>query len=360
MNSVRKINAMNPASYAASDSLTFLFDIGGDIKNVWTNDNGAKGKDFTGGLDYITMQFPICRYVGASIGLVPFSEVGYSYGDEIVNGEASRQGSGGINQAYFGIAGRPFKGFTVGANVGYLFGTILNDNYAIIGNGSSTLFERVMKVRDYNVQAGMQYSLDVNDANRLTLGVSYTIPKDLNGKTYGVFYSIDNATTSVPDTIGYTKLRGHYSIPATYGAGINYQWNKKLMVEADFTYQPWSKAKYSELEGFEASRFNDRYKIAVGAQYRHAERGSYLSRIEYRAGLFYNRDYICVGDNEVRDIGASVGFGLPVPAAKSVLNIAFEYRRREASPARLVKEDNLMITVGINFNELWFWQNKIR
>lgn len=360
MNSGRQINAMNPASYAAIDSLTFLFDIGGDIKQVWTVDNGAKGHDFTGGLDYITMQFPICRNVGASVGLVPFSEVGYSYGDQIVNGEASRQGSGAISQAYLGVAGRPFKGFTIGANIGYLFGTILNDNYAIIGDGNSTLFERVMKVRDYNVQAGIQYSFNVGKTNRLTAGLTYTIPKDLNGKTYGVFYSIDNATAATPDTIGYTKLHGHYSIPATYGAGINYEWNKRLMIEADFTYQPWSKAKYSELEGFEASRFNDRYKIALGAQFRPAERGSYFNRIQYRAGVYYNRDYICVGDNEVRDIGATIGFGLPVPAAKSVLNIAFEYRRREASPQRLVKEDNLMVTVGINFNELWFWQNKIR
>ena len=31
MNSGRQINVMNPASYAAIDSLTFLFDVGADI-----------------------------------------------------------------------------------------------------------------------------------------------------------------------------------------------------------------------------------------------------------------------------------------------------------------------------------------
>lgn len=360
MNSGRQINVMNPASYAMIDSLTFLFDMGGNVKQVWTKDGSQTGRDFTGGLDYITMQFPICRGVGASVGLVPFSEVGYSYGDEVVNGEASRQGSGGINQAYLGVAARPFKGFGIGVNVGYLFGTLINDNYAMLSAGGSTLFERVMKVRDYNISVGAQYSLPIGRTHRVTLGLTYGIPKDLNGHTYGVYYAINGNNSTKPDTVGYTKLRHHYSMPATYGAGINYQWDNRLMVEADFTYQPWSKAKYNELEGFESSSFNDRYKIAVGAEFRPADRGGYFRRVRYRAGIFYNRDYIRVGDNEVRDMGVTLGLGFPVPQAKSVLNLGIAYRHRQASPVRLVTENTLEITLGINFNELWFWQNKIR
>lgn len=360
MTSGRQINAMNPASYARIDSLTFLFDIGGNIKQVWTREAGVSGHDFTGGLDYITMQFPICRNVGASIGLLPFSEVGYSYGDEIVNGEASRQGSGGINQAYFGIAGRPFKGFSIGAQIGYLFGNILNDNYAMTSVGTSALFERVMKVRDYNVEFGLQYSVDINKTNSLAVGVKYTMPKDFHGHAYGVYYNIDGSTTAKADTVGYTSLRGKYSMPATYGVGINYQWDKRLMVEADFTYQPWKDARYRAIEGFEATQFNNRYKIAVGVQFQPAIRGGYFKRVQYRFGAYYNRDYIKAGDNEVRDFGVTLGFGLPVPAAKSVINLGIAYNRREASPMKLVTEDCLSVTLGINFNELWFWQNKIR
>ena len=35
MNNGRQINAMNPASYAAIDSLTFLFDLGADVSMLW-------------------------------------------------------------------------------------------------------------------------------------------------------------------------------------------------------------------------------------------------------------------------------------------------------------------------------------
>ena len=30
-----------------------------------------KDKDFGGGLDYVTMQFPLGKYMGGSVGLVP-------------------------------------------------------------------------------------------------------------------------------------------------------------------------------------------------------------------------------------------------------------------------------------------------
>lgn len=83
MNSGRQINAMNPASYAAIDSLTFLFDMGIDLSALWqkekqTDGTNAYNKDFGGGLDYVTMQFPLGRYMGASVGLIPFSSVGYA------------------------------------------------------------------------------------------------------------------------------------------------------------------------------------------------------------------------------------------------------------------------------------------
>ena len=67
-----------------------------------------------------------------------------------------------------------------------------------------------------------------------------------------------------------------------------------------------------------------------------------------------------VGDNSVRDYGVSVGFGLPTPAGKTLINLGFEYRHRQASPQALLKENYFTVTLGINFNELWFFQNRLR
>lgn len=357
MQSGRQINAMNPASYAAIDSLTFLFDMGLTMTNHWAEDNGVKTKDFGGGLDYITLQVPLSKRVGASAGLIPYTSTGYTFGGDIENGATTYQGSGGISQLYVGVGVNAYKGLYVGANVSYMFGTTRNDNYVYTTSGSTTLFERVMEVRDYNLQFGLQYNLKLDRIRNITIGAVYSPGKDFAGNTYGIKYDT-NSDTQV-DTIGYMKLRGNYSRPDTWGVGINMQVNRHLMVEFDYTYQPWKNVKFNTIEGFESTTFDDRWKVAGGLQYIRNSRGSWLSRVQCRLGAYYDRDYVKFGENNVRKYGVTLGFGLPAPSSKTLINLGLEYSHRQAYPNPLVKEDYLFITIGVNFNELWFWRNKI-
>lgn len=356
MGSGRHINVMNPASYANADTLTFLFDMGVDFASIKQKEGDLKDTRYGGGLDYITMQVPIGRWMGASVGLVPFSSVGYSFGNEITNGHNAREGSGGLSQLYLGYAMRPFKGFSVGANFSYLFGTVINDTY-VNGDASSSLFEQVMQVRDYRIQIGAQYSFNVGQDHRVTAGIVYTPKKSLLGKAWVVKYDV--SADSKADTVDFGRLRHNASIPETWGAGLSYTWKKRLLVEADFTYQPWSKAKTMQLKNFEQTRYADRWQFSLGGEFTPSQRGSYLSRTTYRAGGFYNRDYMMVGDNHVREYGLSFGFGFPALASKTQINLGFEYRHRQATPNPLVQESYFNIRLGINFNELWFFQNKI-
>lgn len=238
MRSGRQINFMNPASYAGMDSLTFLFDMGLDIKTLRTTEGNESGKNFTGGLNYITMQVPLTKWLGASAGLIPFSQVGYSFGDEIVNGTDSRTGSGALNQLYFGLGARPVKGLSVGVNVSYLFGTLINDTYVYSGSTTS-LFERVIEVRDYNLRFGAQYGHSIAPGHYLTVGAVYSPKKSFRGKTYGVKYDVN--ADQAPDTIADIRLNGNAQMAETWGVGLNYQWGGRLMAEVDFTYQPWKR-----------------------------------------------------------------------------------------------------------------------
>lgn len=362
MNSGRQINAMNPASYAALDSLTFLFDMGMDLTSMWQTEmiDGTETKDktFGGGLDYVTMQFPIWKNIGASVGLVPFSSVGYSYGSAIDNGIDARQGSGSLNELYFGIAGKLFKGFTVGANVSYLFGTIINETYATISSSQSALFQRQMIVRDYRFLFGAQYSFTPTGANRFTLGLTYEPGKTLLGTGRSVYY--DTALDSSPQFEDEHKLRGNYSLPETWGAGINYQYDRKLMVEFDYTYSPWSKAKYRYTDETESIQsYANRSKYAVGLQYVPDFRGSYLKRVNYRVGAYMNNDYLKLRGNQLREYAVTAGFGFPVPEFKTTVNLGFEWIHRQAHPSAMIKENYLNITLGVNFNEMWFRKSKI-
>ena len=357
MQNGRVVNAMNPASYSQVDSLTFLWDVGVDLTNLWSKENSKSGYNFGGGLDYLTGQFRITKRFGGSLGLVPFSSVGYTFGNKLDNGEEFRGGSGGLAQLYLGAGYELFKGLSLGANFSYLFGTTTNSTS--VTDESSAVFNRVMEVRDWNVQVGLQYALHLGAADRLVFGATYQPNKSLHGHTWGTLYDLQDNDI---DTVGYTSLKGKYELPHTIGVGVSYEWNHRLLGEVDFTYQKWADAKYSPLQGFEEGgmKFDNRWKAAAGLQYTPNRRGSYVGAMMFRVGGFYNHDYMNIRGNNVRDYGASIGVGLPVPSGKTMVNIGLEWKHRYTAPTSLIKEDYLNITIGVNVNEMWFWKNKIR
>ena len=373
MNNGRQINAMNPASYAAIDSLTFLFDLGADVSMLWQKEGSAKERSVGGGLDYITMQFPICKYMGGSIGLLPYSSVGYAFGNEIRHGTRENQGTGGINQAYLGLSGR-YAGVALGFNISYNFGNITNDVYSMPESSGRTLFEHVMKVRDWNIVVGAQYTARLSKDSRLTLGLTYSPKKTLLGTSQATVQEL--SMESGPDTVGFMNLKGKYYQPHSYGVGLNYTYEKayRLMIEADFAFQQWSKAKYSAMYAdpdpknpnadpkviFDGMNFNNRVRYALGAEVVPRLRGNYGQRISYRIGGFYTHDYLRIKGNSLREYGVGCGVGLPTPEGKTIINLGVEWRHRDAYPQNLISENYLNVTLGVNFNELWFWKRKIK
>ncbi|MCH5239716.1 MAG: hypothetical protein J1F38_05795 [Muribaculaceae bacterium] len=373
MHSGRQINVMNPASYAAIDSLTFLFDIGADMSIIWQKQYNEiqkvteKESHFGGGLDYITMQFPIGKYMGGSIGLVPYSYVGYAFGSKIEHGAMTNQGEGGINQAYLGLSGG-YAGVSLGFNISYDFGNIINDVFSTPTNSGQTLFEHVMQIRDWGIVIGAQYTTKVARTERLNLGVTFSPKKSIHGQTWATLQ--ETTRDSKADTIAYMKMKGKYYTPMSIGAGIGWvhEHASRWMVEFDITYQEWSKATYSPLYAlanpdnmvFEGMHFNNRTRYAIGGEFIPKLRGNYAQRMAYRLGAYYNNDYLNIQGNSLKEYGITCGLGFNTPEGKTMVNVGFEWKHRKATPNPLITESFFNITLGVNFNELWFWQRKIR
>lgn len=368
MQSGRQINVMNPASYASIDSLTFLWDMGANMNMQWQKDDSGKTHGFGGGLDYVTMEFPLSKYMGMSIGMVPVTQVGYSFGDAILHGVRQNQGNGGITEAYAGVSGK-IKGFSIGVNISYDFGTIQNDLYATpTSSAESTLqslYEQIMEIRDWNIVAGVQYKQPLDRYNSLTLGLTYSPKKSFHGNTWMTIQTL--GSSSPADTIAKSSLKGNYYSPQTFGFGVAYTHEKvhRIMVEGDVTLQQWSKAPYPGLRDaqgivvFEGMDFSDRLKLALGGEYTHNVRGSYLERMPWRIGAFYTDDYLKIQGNRMKEYGVSLGTGFAAPGGKTMINFGLEWRHRQTSPVNLLTENYFNIMVGVNFNEVWFFKRKI-
>lgn len=74
-----QINYLNPASYSAIDSLSFIFDAGisGQITNF--EENGVKKNANNANFEYVVAGFRAAKHLGVSFGVLPFTNVGYNY-----------------------------------------------------------------------------------------------------------------------------------------------------------------------------------------------------------------------------------------------------------------------------------------
>ena len=183
----------------------------------------------------------------------------------------------------------------------------------------------------------------------------------MHGTSWGTIADVSQDTKV--DTVASMPMKGNYELPNTFGAGISYTYDNRLSLELDYTYQQWSKAKYTPIDYFEVpdTKWNDRWKVAAGMSFTPNPRGNYLNRMTYRMGGFYENDYMTVNGNNVRDYGVGIGFSFPALAGnKTLVNLGVEWKHRYTAPTNLIKEDYLNITLSVNFNEMWFWKNKIR
>src|SRR5690554_460974 len=123
----QQVNPGNPASYSALDSLTFIFDMGVSGHLAQMDDGSNKRDYYNGNLDYVAIQFPLLRKVGASVGLLPYSKTGYNYGGarslSNIQYLESYRGTGGLSQIYAGLAWEPVRNLSAGFNLSYLFGS---------------------------------------------------------------------------------------------------------------------------------------------------------------------------------------------------------------------------------------------
>ncbi|MFR0835772.1 MAG: hypothetical protein ACLSG8_06120 [Barnesiella sp.] len=336
MQGKRQINVMNPASYASMDSLTFLFDMGINYQSIWSKENSVSEQSQGGGLDYITMQFPLGRYMGGSIGLLPYSSVGYAFGKSISNGSDSRSGEGGISQLYIGVSGRLWKRLSLGVNVGYLFGNIVNNIYATTDGSSQGLFETTMAVKDFHLQFGLQYTHPFNKKNKATVGLVYSPSKSLLGKATSSTYDLTAGTSTLDTTV---NMKNNYKLPHTFGAGISYIYDNRLTIGLDATYQNWADMPYYNVSTNSGYSLNNRYKLALGAEYLPSlMSGGYVQHIRYRVGGFYNRSYLNIRGNDLNEYGVSCGFGFPLRNDKSIVNLSFEYVNRQEALRNLLKK----------------------
>lgn len=360
-------NTLNPASYSAVDSLTMLFDVAlsGQITNFKEGNHrmNVKNADF----EYAVGTFRLFPKVGASFGIMPYSNIGYEYtttqklNESLGSVPIVMSGTGGLHQVFVGAGWNVIKPLSLGLNVAYLWGTL---DRTIISGGTTYVddFEKsyYANVSSYLLTLGAQWEQPISANDRLTLGMTLGLGHKLRSNV-----EIENG-----DSIVFADEKG-LELPMTYGLGLGWTHSDKLFLGADFTLQKWGSVVFpgtvqqgaQKVYALRKDLLKDRIAMNIGADYvpDPTSRRSFINRIHYRFGLGYATPYYYINGKEgPKEYSVSAGFGIPLQNAynnRSVLNISAQWSRVSAKD--MITENTFRVTLGLTFNERWFAKWKV-
>ena len=359
-----RVDVRNPASLAKLTRTTFSLATSYGIRKMETPANSYQERTFL--LDYLNLSFPVYKNLGVSVGLRPYTSVGYRLmSHETISGREqyySYEGSGGVNQAYLATGYEVFKGLRLGVLGSFNFGKTQWQNLY-----SSPSFLYILREDSQSLYRGVSYALGVQyerelDKNlSLSVGLSYVPEARLRSTNNLILYSLrpasgnflikDSRNITDPNLVK-TNLTLPSSLDFSAGVGNNDQW----FAGASFGYSNMSAFSNpfvtSSFVGYENA-----YRFSVGGFYlpHNTAYTKYWKRVTYRAGLYYEHTGIIVKEKPINDFGITFGVSLPVQGLSNATIGAAWGRKGDGS---VLKENYLTLKVALTLNDKWFQRTK--
>lgn len=369
-------NLYNPASLTAIDTLTMLVDAGLNGEWQFSSENGNHQSDFNSGFNYLSLHFPLWNRFAGAVSLTPYSMVGYYYGDvqktpidnTIVTNDTLKysntyQGNGGLQRIMASIGWRPIakKSHTLnlGLNAGFIYGTVSHGGAITISSsqGQSTAVTRSFTAKGLELTAGLQYLYRINGDKMILIGGTFSPETPIK-------VHAENLKYTNTDTLSINE-RFNVSSPLKLGIGASYIVERKLQIGAEFSMENWG-----NVAGLNANlaKSDDIYKnitkFAAGIEYQPSVfNQNYFKTCHYRAGFNVKNSYIETYGSQNTEYTLSAGLGLPVGLTsrrRSIVNLALEYIHVQPSKSDMLVENYVNLSVGITFNEMMFFRNKLR
>lgn len=350
------VNTDNPASYATLKLTTY--EAGGEGRIRTVSSATDKYKTGVATLSYLNVGIPVSKHAGIAFGLRPETTVFYDLADTtsyagIGNSVVSYKGTGSTNYAFIGAGGK-YKGFSLGFNFGYLFGTINDNIYLTRLEDTAKIHESAFinstKIGGLYWKAGAMYETDLNKKLSLRVGATFKMSQELNATRdqYGLSVNIfvDTAYSS-------PSVKNTYTLPTSYSIGAQLYSADKWMVGADFAATQWS--QFRNFGVIDSVRDNT-MKLSVGGEYtpNPGALHKYFQRVTYRLGVYYGTDYISLRNTDMNYYAVTGGLSLPFRRSTDRIHMAMEVGQRGTTSNGLLKENFVRFSLGISLNDKWF------
>ncbi|MDP4187096.1 MAG: hypothetical protein Q8910_06695 [Bacteroidota bacterium] len=353
------LNRINPASYNAIDTLSFIYEFALNARLSKFESASSSQHENRINFKKLDMGFKVKPFWSMALGIVPFSSVGYKVnmqkgveGSPYENFTDNIQGDGGITRVYWGNSINLTKHFSVGVNSSFLFGSLSQTETLQAGEFTNEVYAvNNTTLKNLYFEFGMQYSNRLNSHLDYTLGAVYANRTKLNK------YSTVNVTTSSTVVLlDETTYKGSFTLPEYYGAGLSLTLNKKLTAAADYRFQKWSSVKSEN----GLASYVDSHRLSVGLQYIPSNRlpKNYFERIYYQAGASMEKTYLCLNGQQQNNYSLSAGLCFPLRFQKSYVHIGVQEGQKGNVSNILFRENYTLVTFGIVMHDFWFIKSK--
>lgn len=361
------VNTDNPASYSWLKMTTYEGGLEASSRSVISTANSYRTG--TVAFSYMRIGIPLSKNAGLVLGLQPQSRMYYHLADTSYIaglGKATNEyyGDGSLNYAFVGAAGK-YKGFSIGANFGYLFGSSFTSAQLLSIDRDSPYVYNSRLDKNINIggiyfKLGAQYQAMLNQKLMLRLGATMNLKQELNAsgdQYYFSYRSLSGGGTVADTSQTLSEGEGKITLPSSYSFGVQLASTENWMVAVDASTSKWSEFRNF---GNRDSVADNTFKIGVGGEYTPSPSSmySYLERITYRLGFNYGRDYVRLNNQDVNFYSVSVGASLPFRKSNDRLHTAFEFGSRGNKSNGLLKENFLRFSLGISLNDRWFIKRK--
>jgi hypothetical protein len=367
------INLDNPASYTAIDTTSFLFEGGLNAKYLKLKTKGIEEDITTASLGHLLMGFPINRWWKSSVGLVPYSTVGYNvaeYSSDTTVGNILHEyrGTGGISRFYWGNAFQPFKFLSLGVNASYIFGTVDRTQKITFPDSLymvKTKINNSVSLADFWFDFGVQYFTQIRNDLKMVVGATYHPRQNINArKDYlaRYFYVEANELEKFIDTIAYSSNKGTVLMPSGFSFGVSLAKPDNWFIGIDYKADNW---KDYRSFGVSDSLVNSQSLSFGGRLVPDYTSTSYLNRIDYRLGAHFQKSNLKLSGQQINGFGITFGFGLPIRSlaikgTRSMVNLGFEIGQQGLLEQNLIRENYFNFSLGVTIYEVWFFKRRYK
>jgi hypothetical protein len=390
-------NPINPASLSALRLTDF--DFGLYAKNTSISDGKNSLNGWSGNINHIALGFPTYSVINEvydrkprevrwamGLALMPYNTMGYLIETQ-ANTPNNKLDSGVVQNFFIGSGGSyrlmwgngvSYKGFSAGANVGYLFGKMnyFIQNLLYFDSNSATFANNAQDsytLGSFFWNFGLQYTLTLDpkskygekgDRKHLIFG-GYTNPSLAMNTTSSRIFSRQllrggNVAGNPIEISNVSDIQNSGVLPSETTIGVSYENGAKFRGGIEYSTASWS--QYSNKADFRFEPLKDASQFAVGAEFvlNKSKLKPDEEKIHWRVGYRAGSDPRIFNGEQVKKSALTFGMGLPMRVGRgaqiSFMDLGFEYGKIGTEK---IVENYWRISLGFTLNDnSWFLKQR--